>query len=210
MAGAEVKEDECIVYHLSKLLKATAVTNHALTGASNDRIYDTTMEYIKSNSPDLVVIGWSDPGRLQWYSTELNEFEEFNAINVRTSKVSAEYNTRQNLMSEIMHYDSDFYKNMAYYWHNKIYNLHLILETKNIPHLFFNAFMLFHHEHDIKEKFKLDWGTSHWKPYKDTYVGYCRRNGFAQVTEGWQHYEPDAQKSFANELFNYIKENNII
>ena len=40
-----------------------ATHNLAMGGSGNDRIFNTTMEYLNQNKPDTLIIGWSDPGR---------------------------------------------------------------------------------------------------------------------------------------------------
>lgn len=48
---------------LGKLINHT-VTNYALGGGSNDRIFRTTLEYLNAHAmPDLVVVGWTSIAR---------------------------------------------------------------------------------------------------------------------------------------------------
>jgi len=46
------------------LVSSNAV-NDAQPGASNDYIVRTTVEYLEQNTPDLVIIGWTTPDRLE-------------------------------------------------------------------------------------------------------------------------------------------------
>lgn len=40
-----------------------ATHNLAMGGASNDRIFNTTIEYLNQQTPNTLIIGWTDPGR---------------------------------------------------------------------------------------------------------------------------------------------------
>ena len=40
--------------------------NHATPGASNDKILRTTLDWLKNNTPDFVVIGWATWEREEW------------------------------------------------------------------------------------------------------------------------------------------------
>ena len=40
-----------------------ATHNLATGGSGNDRIFNTTVEYLNQNNPNTLIIGWSDPGR---------------------------------------------------------------------------------------------------------------------------------------------------
>ena len=40
------------------------VHNHARNGASNDYIVKTTVEYLENNNPDIIIIGWTTPDRI--------------------------------------------------------------------------------------------------------------------------------------------------
>ena len=43
--------------------KIGAVENLALGGGSNERIFYTTIEYLNAHTPNVLVIGWTDPDR---------------------------------------------------------------------------------------------------------------------------------------------------
>jgi len=40
------------------------VDNLARNGASNDYILQTTVQYLETNSPDLIIVGWTTPDRI--------------------------------------------------------------------------------------------------------------------------------------------------
>ena len=43
--------------------KIGAVENLALGGGSNERILHTTIDYLNTNNPDVLIIGWTDTDR---------------------------------------------------------------------------------------------------------------------------------------------------
>lgn len=57
---------------LGQQLGYSQIINQAIGGASNDRIFRTTKEYLVSNSPELIVIGWT-----QFDRNELSHCEGF-------------------------------------------------------------------------------------------------------------------------------------
>lgn len=183
----------------------------ALSGASNDRIYDTTMDYVRSGEPvDFVVIGWSEMCRVQWFFEEHGEykFHEVNNLGVGRQTFPEEFklrlehwaSTSENLEHRI---------GLSHYWHERIFNLHRYLQYKQIPHLFFHAF------HDFKihqSQYQLDWNNCFMDPYSwdNTYVHWAARNGYKEITPGWFHYEPSAQLAWAQRMYNYIKTHNLL
>jgi hypothetical protein len=44
-----------------------SVINHSKPGASNQRILRTTLDFLKSRTPDFVMIGWTTWEREEWY-----------------------------------------------------------------------------------------------------------------------------------------------
>ena len=210
MAGTEVGANESVPYYLNELIQSrvgvTEYDNLALPGASNDYIYDTTVEYLRDNKPDLVVIGWSDAGRMQWFNSTTGEMMEMNAIEVckydKDNEDNDEYWRRSNLLKEKMHHTSQYAQETALYWHNKIFNLHLMLDYLGIKHFFFSAFPMFN-PRTIPGEYALDWKQVFYKPYETSYLSYCMQNNYKQMTEGWFHYEPAGQKAWAEELFRW-------
>jgi len=211
MAGTEVAENESIPYYLEEMIKSrvgdTTSVNLALAGASNDYIYDTTMEYLRNNKPDLIVIGWSDAGRMQWFNKKTGTLMEMNALSVHKYEEdfpeNEEYFIRGELLKAKMHHTSEFALQTTLYWHNKIYNMHSMLDYMGIKHLFFSAFPMFN-PRTIEGPYALNWEQGYYKPYEQSYLAYCMHNNYKQVTEGWYHYEPAGQRAWAEELFKYI------
>ena len=211
MAGTEVGATESVPYHLNELIQSrvgvTEYTNLALAGASNDYIYDTTVEYLQDSNPDLIIIGWSDAGRMQWFNKATGTMMEMNALEVhkydKENKNNDEYFRRSGLLKEKMHHTSDYARETALYWHNKIFNLHQMLDYKGIKHLFFSAFPMFN-PRTIFPEYALNWEQGYYKPYEVSYIIWCTQNNYKQVTDGWWHFEPAGQRAWAEELFRYM------
>jgi hypothetical protein len=216
MSGEEVAADESIAFHIEQSIKSQIGTsesvNLALTGASNDYIYDTTIEYLKNNTPDLVIIGWSDSGRMQWFNKNTGGMMEMNAIEVhkydRENKNNDEYFRRSSLLKDRMNFTSEYASHLTLYWHNKIFNLHTMLDYMGIKHLFFSAFPMFN-ARTIPGEYALNWEQGFFKPYEMSYIAWCTQNNYCQITEGWWHFEPAAQKAWADEIFKYINPRHI-
>lgn len=208
MSGAEVAQDESISYFLSNHLQATGITNDALTGASNDRIYDTTIEYLKLNNPDFVVIGWSDAGRFQMFNDQDGLVYEVNAIGVGLERVPEYYLNVVEQVRDKMSLHGSFAKEMSWYWHNKIHNLHRYLKYRGIRHLFFNAFEIFS---QIEDKYRVDWDGCYLMPYTNggNYTGWCLNQNFNQKTEGHYHFDRVGQQAWADLMYDYILKNNL-
>jgi hypothetical protein len=58
-------------FHLDKenrwTTKIGAIENLAIGGGSNERIFHTTIEYLNHTTPDVLIIGWTNPERFMLY-----------------------------------------------------------------------------------------------------------------------------------------------
>lgn len=195
--------------------------NHAFGGASNDRIYDTTMEWLFDRSsykpvikrrPDLVVIGWTQFSRIQWFLVDQwnsGEFWEVNNLGVGIP-IPEEYQARYEFWKTDIRYDGHWDAVLGKYWHNKIFNLHCMLDYFEIPHLFFNAFQCF-----LRHGLTLDqqqWNGRFMNPYDDSlcYVPWCFRQGYEEITPGWNHFREDAQEAWALTMLDQIQTHKIL
>lgn len=221
MSGEELADiNQSMGYQFCRLLGGTAV-NLAYTGASNDRIYDTTMEYLQTNRPDFVLIGWSEMSRVQWYTTEKNpgRFYEINNLGVGRQPLPEEFRERYNHWQSFMAKDWKFGRVMGLYWREKIYNLHCLLTDLEIPHLFFHAF---HRFHVYAKEHQLNWHHRFIDPYEIpgvepgtvtpsfTYIQWCQRQGYQEITPGWYHFEPAAQLEWAELLVQHVTQHNLL
>ena len=201
MSGEELdNRDQGMAGVIARHFGATA-TNIAVSGASNDLIYNSTLDYIRDNpAPDLVVIGWTEHGREQWYFD--GEFHEINQLDVG-QRIPEQFRRRYQFWKNHIQKEGEWHRVMGYYWHNKIYNLHLMLQEKHIPHLFFNAFNAFQVENQAEW---LPWQDCFYRPYHQNlcYVNWCSERGFNEVTPGWQHYDHVAHEAWGNTMIDYM------
>jgi hypothetical protein len=192
----------------------TKFINDATPGASNDLIYEQTLDFLNNPSspqPDLVVIGWTQFSRVQWFLVDewgKGQFWEINKIGVGIP-VPEEYNDRYKHYVENVQHDGHWRMVQSAYWHNKIFNVHKLLEYKKIPHLFFNAFDEFILPTEVTQ---LDWNNVFLTPYSNEliYTKWCQRQGYREITPGWQHYESAAHLEWATVMHKHITKHNII
>jgi hypothetical protein len=163
----------------------------AESASSNDRILRTTREYLKTNRPDLIIIGWSTWEREEWVDND------------RYWQISASMG--DDWPDSIKHRYRDWIHNIDYRKkeqeeHDKIWQLHL--ELANIPHLFFNSYLAF------KFTNKRDWGTSYIGPYEEnqTYYHWLSNQGYKTVNPSSYHYGASAHQLWANHLTFILKE----
>jgi hypothetical protein len=210
MAGAELTSPDLGMANiLGKIFNARHLFNLATDGASNDLIYDSTLKFLENNNnlrPDLVVIGWSEPARLQWFLTDAwgkSRLWEINHLGVGIP-VPDQYQARYNQWLNYAKHDGAWHMALSSYWHNKIYNLHGILKQLEIPHLFFNAFTGFRLQNN--QEYKLDWDDSFYHPYDDskTYVNTSLGNNYLEITPGLMHFPAQAHDEWATTLHNYM------
>jgi hypothetical protein len=89
-------------------------------------------------------------------------------------------------------------------WHDRIYQMHLKLRERNIPHLFWTTYDNFKSITDHR-----DWHGNFYKPYDE--VGcMCKvleANNTKSIMGDPFHYDAQAHNFWATELSNYAKEN---
>lgn len=212
MVGEELTDRSLsISTQLAQLLEGTEI-NLSLSGASNDRIYDTTKQYVDSGQPvDLIVIGWSEMCRVQWFLDDVfpaGEFVEINNLGVGRREYPEKYSRRLTQWHTVSN-NLEFRTHLSYYWHERIYNLHRYLTNREIPHVFFHAF----HDFRIYQiENQLNWNNCFMDPYDGTktYTQWSAKNGYQEITPGWYHYEPAAQRAWAERVYGYIQQNKII
>ena len=202
MNGEElINRDQSMAGVIADHFSATS-TRLAVSGASNDLIYGSTLEYLEKNpAPDLVVIGWTEHGREQWYFD--GKFHEINQLDVG-QRIPEEFRRRYQFWKNHIQREGEWHRVMGYYWHNKIYNLHLMLTERNIPHLFFNAFNAFQVANTAEQ---LDWDHSFFHPYHQNlcYINFCMEREFQEITPGWQHFDEQAHAAWAGTLIEHME-----
>ena len=130
---------ECYSYKLAQLLNATILDNPAVGGAGNDRILRTTEEFLQKcngNYPDLIVIGWSEATRFDWFydgqyrtmASTQDGLSDETARSVDMVRNEFQKTTMYSMTNSVSY---------TQYFHSQIYNLHCKLDYLKIPHLFF-------------------------------------------------------------------------
>lgn len=214
MAGTELEDvNQSLGYQFCHMLGGEPI-NISFAGVGNDRIYHSTLDYIQNNeSIDFILIGWSEMNRIQWFmpTDKFGDFIEVNELGVGLT-VPDECQTRYQHWKKSLAHSFEFTNMMSLYWHERIYNLHLMLKHKKIPHLFFNTSDRFH---IYDPRYWLDWNQRCLDPYESkqdpmTYRNWCLREGYQQITPGWYHFEPAAQQHWASVLVDHVTQNNLL
>lgn len=177
---------------------STLVCN-AESGSSNQRILRTTYDYLNNNNPELVIIGWAT-----W------EREEF-FIDGYWHQFSANMNT-DDLSDDAV----KFYKNWVLDRHSvqqycdkaqkAIWDLHQLLVSKHIPHLFFNTFS------GLTTSTLLNWDNCYYRPYEHSgsFFNLLKARGYNTVSPTSYHYGADAHQEWANFLLTKLPNESII
>jgi len=181
---------------LSKKLNTTLICE-AEAASSNDRIIRTTTQYLENNKPDIIVIGWSTWEREEWYNDEDKIWYQVNCSGI--DQVPKKW--AQRYKDYILNINWQEKTNLA---HEQIWNFHMLLKNKNIPHLFFNTFNYFFTNSNNKVRDQFNWELNYIQPYnKDmTFVEYlknqhCKHNSV-------HHFGPDGHEKWAEFLLPHL------
>ena len=185
---------------LAKLLKLALVSD-AECDSSNERILRSTYEFLetlnaKKYSYTMIVIGWSNWTRTEWIDSN-NELIQINpGVEPNDKTLSTQYKTYSRTVK---------YADKQLEWHNKIWDLHKLLDRKKIPHLFFNS-------NDSFENIPIDhfnWKNNYINPYhnESCFFYWANENGFKHNDQ--YHFGPDAQLSWAQYLFKHLTEHKV-
>jgi len=166
---------------------------HARAAGSNDRIIRTTYEYLSDYRPDFILIGWSTWEREEWYNDEDNQWYQVNGSGVDI--VPEKWTDRYKQFVIKVDWNEKIKEA-----HEKIWNFHKDLNTRNIPHLFFNCQLTFN---DLLYG-KKDWGTNYLWPYSPdlSYGKYLESQGCKH--NKWYHFDADAHKKWADFLYPHL------
>ena len=181
--------------HLAQQLNYNLICQ-ATPGCANQTIIRTTYEYLDSNQPDFIVIGWSTWEREEWYHDGKYYYVTSSGFDKLPSALIDQYKqwvidstTPQNQKSKEISI------------HSKIHNLHLYLTERKIKHLFFNCYSYFHYiKHWSLPQF--NWGENYINPYDQnfTYYFWLENQGFKPSNPKYYHYGADAQLAWAEFL----------
>jgi hypothetical protein len=196
--GLGVEPTETFAHHVANKFKLDLI-NQSRCGASNQRIIRTTQEYLKTNTPDLVLIGWTTWEREEW----LHNGKYYNVNSSGHDELPAELENQYKVW--VTKQTSDSLDTKSQYWHNEIYNLHFDLQKKNIPHLFFNCMYNFFKIINV-----VDWKYSYVWPYNNDYSYYWYLKNSGYISDNTYHYKEDGHCAWAKLLIEYIENHDII
>ena len=177
--------------------------------SSNSRILRTTQEYLKTNTPDLLIIGWSTWEREEWLHNDIY----YQVTAGGTDNVPIELHTRYKEWVVAQGELSRENKMLA--WHGIIYKFHRELSALNINHIFFNTYSNFSAIKDFRLKTEnsttenaicFDWGDSYVGPYDQhlTYFDWLKNAGFSTANPSSYHFKANAHSAWANLLYKLL------
>ena len=171
----------------------------AVAGCSNDSIIDRTLKYLESNTPDLIVIGWSTWERETWFWN--NEPYNFTSSGIDKVHPMLQEFYKEWVIDSVKPYVQRQRERDA---HTKIYLFHKLLQAKNIKHLFFNSYSFFFYNLQYNDP-KYYWGENdinYVHPYdvKMTYYQWLENQGFKPANPKFFHYGADAHRAWAEFL----------
>lgn len=175
--------------------------NNAKAGGSNPRILRTTENFTaQTDLKDLfVVIGWTSWEREEWQKE--NSYYDVNAggHDNLPPDLALKYKTW------VTDQNQETRESKSQSTHEHIYKLHCYYKENNVRHLFFNAVMPFLHSGK-----QHDWHGNFLGPYENdlSYYWYLKKAGYAHTK--LNHYSETAQAQWANVLYKYIQENNLL
>jgi hypothetical protein len=167
----------------------------AESASSNDRILRTTQDYLKTNTPDLLIIGWTTWEREEWL---------IDGVYYQVNASGVDYVPDSHKQQYIDWVLSVTPEQRDQYWHDTIHQLHQDLTVKKIPHLFFNTYTSFSHIAGAH----VEWNDCYIDPYSDasTYFYWLKSQGLSTVTPSSYHYGADAHLIWAKHLTKLINE----
>lgn len=192
-------------YELANMFGYTLICA-AESASSNTCILRTTREYLKTNKPNLLIIGWSTWEREEWLHD--NTYYQLTASG--TDSVPPELETPYK--EWVILQNALVRENKMLDWHKIIYDLHLELVSTNIKHIFFNTYSNFSAIKDRRLKTEnltdinlqcFDWGDSYIGPYDQdlTYYYWLKNAGFSTTTPNGYHFRSDAHIAWAHVLY---------
>ena len=178
---------------LADKLSATLVCD-AVVGASNQRIIRTTTEYLKNNTPDFIVIGWSTWEREEWLFD--GKYYNVNSAGSDVLPNGLVQRYKQWVVEQAHNYEE--HEILA---HQQIVDFHAMLIKRNIPHLFFNCYSYF-----SNASLTIDWNNTYINPYNEdfTYYYWLESQGYKPSNPKYYHYGADAHIAWADFLLPYL------
>lgn len=201
--GSECKDLNDSWPHLLADRLGFTLINEAKGGTSNPRIMRVASNTLAhSDRKTFVVIGWTSWEREEWLHQ--NQYYDVNSGGHDTLPPELQERYKQWVTEQGPDQQSLKSKNMQ----EQIHRLHRSLKDRHIPHLFFNALMPF--QHNLLDPVHKDWGKNYLGPYDNdsSYYWYLKNHGWKPTKNN--HYTDAAQKAWADVLYNYIQENQLL
>lgn len=188
---------------LGELLKMT-VFNHAESASSNDRIIRTTRNWLDQTQHNKIfaIIQWSTWERKEWYYQD-------RYYQITASGTDSVPDDLQEQYKKFIA-DVDWGKEVRES-HEKIWQFHLELQDRKIPHLFFNGNWIFKSDW-IKPEHQKSWGNSYLGPYDQslTFSDWLKLQGFRTVNPKSWHFGKDAHQKWAQHVLQYMHHNKMV
>lgn len=168
----------------------------AESGSSVERSIRMTKKFVyQTNQNVFVLIGFPSIEREEWHYK--GQWFQINASghNILPEGLQTRYK------EWIAKYDNDIWHRRALYLHDVIRDFHTWLDTRNIPHLFFNT------EQSLSaNKTHYDFKDSYLGAYDNTliYSHWLRAQG--HVPDEWSHFGVDGHRAWADFLNPYIND----
>ena len=162
----------------------------AESASSNSRIIRTTREYLETNIPDFVIIGWSTWEREEWL---------YNGVHWQVNAGGIGSDWPNSIKEKYKDYISNLnWAEKTKDAHTQIHEFHTELLDLGIPHFFFNTY------NDFRTQQPVSWHDSYLDPYDAnmTYWKWLTDRGFESNSS--YHFRADAHRKWAEFLLPHL------
>jgi hypothetical protein len=172
----------------------------ATPAASNAKIIRTTRDYLKTNRPNAIIIGWSTWERTEWLYG--NEYYQFSAGNGLWANWPNE--VKEQYKKFVIDRSTNFLNN-AFQAHEELWNFYNEIKSYDIPFVFFNCYSNFKHI-IAYGKPQYEWGGKYINPYDEnfTYYFWLKNQGYQPSNPEFYHYGADGQAAWAEFLLPHL------
>ncbi len=202
-SGAELKDPAKAWPQLLANRLGWTLVNEAKSGASNPRILRVASNTLAhSDKNTFTIIGWTSWEREEWFYQ--NQYYDVNSGGHDALPEELE----QRYKTWVTEQGLDQRAKKSLVMHSQIHRVHRSLRDRRMPHLFFNAVMPFQHNH--LDTTQLQWHNQYLGPYDNdlSYFWYLKNQGFRPTK--FNHHAESAQKAWADVLYNYIQEKELV
>jgi hypothetical protein len=169
----------------------------AVPACSNSSIIKRTDDYLKHQTPDFIIIGWSTWDRETWVGQDgRSHHVSASGLDSMPPELHERYKNWviDSCRGEIQQQKESLNHELVWATHNR-------LKRQNIPHLFFNCYSHFFYIHAF-QKPKYAWGDNYVNPYDQnmTYYFWLEQHGYRPANPKFFHYGADGQQAWADFL----------